>query len=194
MKRNGFVFIETIVAIVVLTSSLLLLYTTFNKVLQSEKSRVYHDDVSYVYRTYHIRNRLNELNIISVLNDITYNENKYFVTVGIEYQDLFRNFEKEKTYMANLLNDFEVSQMIILKENKIDNLKNCTIECSLDQNCLEYENCNLIYTNLSEEFISYLKTIFIDVSCTYVLAVEYNTCTGTSYYDNCKKYYSWVSV
>ena len=45
MKKNGFVFVETIIAIVVLTSSLLLLYSTFSKILQSEKTRVYYDDV-----------------------------------------------------------------------------------------------------------------------------------------------------
>jgi len=194
MKKNGFVFVETIVAIVVLTSSLLLLYSSFNKVLQAEKTRVYYDDINYIYRTYYIKNRINELNINALLNDIINNQDKYFVTVGIEYQDLFNGYEKEKTYFSNMLNDFEVSQMIILKENKIDNLKRCTLECSLDSSCTDYENCNGLYTNLSEEFINYLKTIYIDVSCTYVLAVEYNTCTGSNGNDNCRRYYSWVSV
>lgn len=194
MKKNGFVFVETIIAIVVLTSSLLLLYSTFNKVLQSEKTRVYYDDVTYIYRSYYIKNRINELNMMAVLNDITSNQDKYFVTVGVEYQELFNGYEKEKTYIANMLEDYEVSQIIILKENKLDNLKKCTLECSLDSTCNEYENCNGMYTNLSDEFISYLKTIFVDVSCTYVMAVEYNTCTGSNGNDNCKKYYSWVSV
>lgn len=66
MKKNGFVFVETIIAIVVLTSSLLLLYSTFNKVLQSEKTRVYYDDVTYIYRSYYIKNRINELNMMAV--------------------------------------------------------------------------------------------------------------------------------
>ena len=70
MKKNGFVFVETIVAIVVLTSSLLLLYATFNKVLQSEKTRVYYDDVTYIYRTYYIKNKINELNMEPILNDL----------------------------------------------------------------------------------------------------------------------------
>jgi len=192
MKKNGFVFVETIVAIVVLTSSLLLLYTSFNKVLQSEKTRVYYDDVTYIYRTYYIKNRINELNMMAVLNDITSNQNKYFTTVGIEYEELFKGYEREKTFIANMLEDFEVSQIIVLKENKIDNIKKCTLECSLNTECEEYENCNGIYTNLSDEFINYLKTIYIDVSCTYIMAVEYNTCNKDN--TNCKKYYSWVSV
>ena len=194
MNKNGFVFIETIIAIVILTSSLLLLYSTFNKVLQSEKTRIYYDDINYIYRSYYIKNNLNELNMPAVLNDITNNQDKYYVTVGMEYQDLFKGYEKQTNYIANILKDFDVNQIIILKENKIDNLKQCTLECSLDSSCPEYENCNGLYTNLSDEFISYLKTIFVDVSCTYVMAVEYNTCTGSNGNDNCKKYYSWVSV
>lgn len=193
MKKNGFVFVETIVAIVVLTSSLLLLYNTFTKVLQKEKTRVYYDDVTYIYRSYYIKSRLNELNIMSVLNDLQKSQDKYFVTVGLEYQNLFNGYEKEKTYISNMLDDYDVNQIIILKENKVDNIKNCTLECSLNSECNEYENCNGLYTNLSDEFINYLKTIYIDVSCTYVLAVEYNTCTGDGF-TNCKKYYSWVSV
>lgn len=192
MKKNGFVFVETIVAVVILTSSLLLLYSTFSKILQSEKTRVYYDDVNYIYRTWYVKERINSLNIMPALRDITSNTDKYFVTVGIEYDNIFTGYEREKTYISNLLEDYEVSQIIILKENKIDNLKKCTLECSLDSNCNDYENCNGLYTNLSDEMINYLKTIYIDVSCTYVMVIEYNTCSSDN--TNCKSYYSWVSV
>lgn len=192
MKKNGFVFIETIVAIVVLTSSLLLLYSTFNKVLQSEKTRVYYDDMAYIYRSYYLRNNLNDLNMVPVLNDLTNNNNNFFVTVGVEYQDLFKGRAKEETYFRSMLEYFDVEQMIIIKENKLDNLKRCTLENSMNPSYSEYENCNGLYSNLSEDFITYLKTIYIDVSCTYVLAVEYNTCQSDD--TNCRRYYSWVSV
>lgn len=192
MKKNGFVFVETIIAVVILTSSLLLLYSTFSKILQSEKTRVYYDDVNYIYRTWYVKERINSLNIMAALRDITSNTDKYFVTVGIEYDNIFTGYEREKTYISNLLEDYEVSQIIILKENKIDNLKKCTLECSLDSNCNDYENCNGLYTNLSDKMINYLKTIYIDVSCTYVMVIEYNTCSSDN--TNCKSYYSWVSV
>lgn len=194
MKKNGFVFIETIVAIVILTSSLLLLYNTFTKILQLEKSEIYYDDIAYIYRTYYLKERFNKLNIKSVLNDLQNNKDKYFVTIGIEYQNLFEEYETEKNYISNMLEDYDVKQIVVLKENKIDNIRKCTIECSLDSECNEYENCNGLYSNLSEEFIKYLKSLYIDVSCTYIMAIEYNTCTGSNGFDNCKKYYSWVSV
>lgn len=203
MKKNGFVFVETIIAIVVLTSSLLLLYSTFNKVLQSEKTRVYYDDIAYIYRSYYLKKRISKLNMNTILNDITNNNDKYFVTVGMEYQDLFKGYEKERTYFSNMLQDFDVNQIIVLKENKLNDLKSCTLECGLNpENCnVESQNktvisnqCNAIYTNLSDEFISYLKSIYVDVSCTYIMAIEYNICTGSNGFDNCKRYYSWVSV
>lgn len=187
MNKNGFVFVETIVAIVVLTSSLLLLYSTFTSILQSEKTRVYYDDINYIYRSYYIKNKLNDLNIMAALKDITSNQNKYFVTLGLEYQDLFNGHENEKTYVAKLLEDFEVNQMIIIKENKIDNLKRCNLKLSLTD-----DNCNSLYMNLSDEMINYLKTLYVDISCTYVLIIEYNTCNSDN--TNCHNYYSWVSV
>ena len=192
MKRNGFVFVETIIAIVVLTSSLLLLYSSFNKVLQSEKTRVNYDDVNYIYRSWYIKESISNLNMMSILSDLTNNRDKYFVTLGIEYQDLFKGYEKEENYISNLLKDFEVNQIILMKENKIDNIKECTLECSLDSNCDDYINCNTVYTNLSDGMINYLKTIYIDIPCTYVMAIEYITCNKDN--TNCRNYYSWVSV
>lgn len=192
MKKNGFVFVETIIAIVVLTSSLLLLYSTFNKILQLEKTRVNYDDIAYIYRTWNIKKELNELDMLSVLKNITGNKDNYFLTIGMDSEDLFKDKETEKTFISNLLNDYEVNQMLILKENKIDNLKECTLECSLNSNCSEYENCNNLYTNVNEGLINYLDTLYIDVSCTYVLVVEYNSCNSDN--TNCKNYYGWVSV
>ena len=61
MKKNGFVFVETIVAIIVLTSSLLFLYSSFTKILQSEKNRVYYDDIAYIYRSWHIKNKISAM-------------------------------------------------------------------------------------------------------------------------------------
>ena len=192
MKKNGFVFVETIVAVVVLTSSLLLLYTSFTKVLQSEKTRVNYDDIAYIYRSFYVKNRLQDLNMKGVLNDLANDQNKYYVTIGIEYDKIFNGYENDRTFITNLFQDYEVSQVIVFKENKLDNIKKCTYECSLNTNCEDYENCNGIYTNLSDDFSKYLKSIYIDVSCTYVMAIEYNTCTGNE--GNCRKYYSWVSV
>lgn len=197
MKRNGFVFVETIVAIVILASSLLLLYSSFNKILQSEKIRVYYDDVNYIYRTWYIKDRINDLNMMAVLRDIISNEKKYFVTVGSEYEGLFTD-SNEKNYINKITTDFDVTQMIIFEENKLNDLKKCTLECSLNNNCydssetIKNDNCTELYTNLSDEMINYLKSIDIDIACSYIFVAEYRSCNSDN--TNCKNFYSWVSV
>ena len=192
MKKNGFVFVESIIAVVVLASSLLLLYSSFTTILQTEKTRVYYDDASYIYRTWYLKELFNNLNFTAVIRDLTSNDTKDFVTVGPEYQGLFEGHEQDRDLVTKLLSDFEVNQIIVMKENKVDDLKKCTQECVNDRNCSNYENCNNLYMNLSDTMISYLKTINIDLSCTYVFAVEYTTCNMGN--TNCHKYHSWVSV
>ena len=68
--KNGFVFIETIIAIVVLTSSLLLIYKSFNNILQAEKTRISYDDISYIYRSEYLKERLNDLNLNAALKGL----------------------------------------------------------------------------------------------------------------------------
>ncbi len=191
MAKNGFVFIETIIAIVILTSSLLLLYSTFSNVLQLEKAKFYYDDINYLYRAHYLKNEIGKLNIKAILKNLDDDNNQYFTTVGIFSPELFLGHENNKIFFNKMLDDFEVSQMIILKQNKLDNLKNCSLKCSLDKSCDEYENCNSLYMNLSDEMIQFLKTLYIDVPATYALVVEYNTC---NLQNNCQNYYSWVSV
>ena len=190
MNKKGFVFVETIVVIVVLTSALLLLYSSFNNVLQSEKTRVDYDDIAYIYRTQYLKRTLDDLNIKSNLVELESNKNKYFTTIGVDTNNLFAKEEK-KQYFNKLLTDFEVKQMIILKENKIDNLKKCSLECITDKNCDEAETCNSLYMEISDEMLSYLKTIYVDYVCQYILVVEYETCQNNN---NCDLVYSWVSV
>ena len=192
-QKNGFVFIETIVAIVVLTSSLLLLYSSFNKILQTEKTRLYYDDMTFLARTNTIKNALNKVNIIPIMQDLIDDNSKQFLTVGVEYRDLFKGYEDDKEWFISLMNELDVNQMIILKENKVDNIRSCTLECANNTNCSNYNNCNDLYTNLSVEFITYLKSIYVDVSCTYVLAIEYNVCMD-EFGKVCKNFYGWVSV
>ncbi len=192
MKKNGFVFVETIISIVILTSSLLLLYTSFSKILQSEKTRVYYDDVSYIYRTEYLKNKINDLNINTLIRHLESDDHIYFLTIGMDTEDLFLNYEEKAEFMNQLVENFEVKQMILLKANKIDNLKKCSIKCSENQDCQEYENCNDLYLKLSDEFINYLKTIYVETNTPYILGVEYETCNLDN--QNCQEYYSWVSV
>ena len=49
-NKNGFVFIETMITIVILAAALLTMYTLFNNMLSNEKDKVYYDDPMNVYK------------------------------------------------------------------------------------------------------------------------------------------------
>lgn len=193
MKKNGFAFVETIIAVVVLSTSLLLLYSSFNKVLHTEKTKIYYDDTAFIYRSYYLKNTISGLNYNNVVNYLLSNDDEYFVITGSEHTDLIDDISDEDIeFFNNLINRFNVSQMVFLKENKINDIKTCSNDCDTDDNiCKE---CKRMYNTMSDDcddFINYIKTVFVDVSSDYILAVEYKICEDNS---NCKKYYSWVSV
>lgn len=191
VKKNGFVFVESIVAVVILTSSLLLLYSTFSNILQSEKVRIYYDDVNYIYRTSYLKERLNDVNF-EYIKDNMLREGNYFKIIGLDTPNLFDNSETEKNIIASMFEDYEVRELVLIKENKLDDLKKCTIECSFDTSCKDHENCNNIFLNLSEEMLNYLKTIYVDITSEFILVGEYETCNQDKMH--CQTFFSWVSV
>ena len=195
MNKKGFVFIETIIVVIVLTSSLLLLYTSFNKILQSEKTRVNYDDINYIYRTYYVKTLLDSANFTLPMRDLDEktegSKGIHFVTIGLEYSGLFDGLDNKKTLFRNMINDFEIEQIILLNPRKLDNIKRCTKENSQDTSYAEYSNCNMLYTNLSDGMVTYLKALNIDLDSVYLLVIEYKSCNNNNI---CKNYYGWVGV
>ena len=187
VKKNGFVFVETILSIIILTTALIVLYTSFNKILQAEKTRIYYDDVNYIYRTMYIKNYLNnKVNLAAVINEVTNNENIY--QIGTEtsflFSDEFGMDDEENIEFYNTLrNDFEVNSLLLIKRSLLSGLKGCTDDT---------------YTTLCTDFMSksmgmkaYIKTLSIDSKYDFILAAEYKSCSNE---DNCRYYYSWVGV
>ena len=195
MKKNGFVLIETVIVVIVLTSSLLLLYTSFNKILQSEKTRVNYDDTNYIYRTWNVRKLLDSVNFTIPMRELDTKTNGekgiHFVTIGLEYSGLFDGFSDKKSLFEQMINDYNIEQIILINKSKIDDIKKCTKDKANNKSYSDYENCNMLYTNLSEGMISYLKSLNVEFNPTYVLAIEYKSCSSC---DNAKYYYGWVGV
>lgn len=53
MKKNGFVFVETIVVCAILATSLVAIYSSFILVINSHKQRARYDQSAYNYRAYY---------------------------------------------------------------------------------------------------------------------------------------------
>ena len=119
--------------------------------------------------------------------------NKKFAIINLDSilnSENFANRENERQFFTNLFNSFEVSEgskMVIMDVKDLGafgELKSCK-STSTNATCVE------LYQNLDQDFINYIRTIYVDITCDYILVVKYNTCNNT---DNCRDYYSWVSV
>ena len=60
-NKKGFVFVETIIVLVILLTSLILLYTSYDSLISNMKRNARNDDPAFMYRTYVIKSFLNEL-------------------------------------------------------------------------------------------------------------------------------------
>lgn len=129
MKKSGFAFIETIITIVILSSSLLYLYHTYSAILIEEEKRLRYDDPAFIYKSNYIRkflldsNNANINNIFELLskkndnnNANGNNSNNKYITIGYETDNLFKSDEFKEEF-KKITETFSVSRMIIIKES-----------------------------------------------------------------------------
>ena len=95
MKNKGFVFVETIVVIVILTIGLVMVYASFSSVLTNDKRRATFNDVAYIYRTYYIEDFITSLDIENwvkyYLGDTVVDEAGNYLSGGKKIQSFNRN-------------------------------------------------------------------------------------------------------
>lgn len=142
MKKKGFVFIETIVVIVVLTIGMIVVYSSFSSVLNNGKRRTTYDDVAYIYRTYYIQEFLSSLDLEKYIDSNKQaNFFQSFTLNSCEDTHLYK-FDSNKVnqeedtdmpmsqqikmdFCKTLLNNLDVSGIYITNYKIID-LKKCT--------------------------------------------------------------------
>lgn len=128
-KKKGFVFIETIVVIAILLTSLLLLYSSYISLSNNEKRRLMYDDVSYLYRTYFVKKyftsqRLDR--ILSTLKRDNVSTNANFLTsFGCSNLDAFENYAKEGSFCEMLSQELHIAH-IYLTYYDLSVLQDCT--------------------------------------------------------------------
>ena len=155
MGKKGFAFIETVIAITILSTSLLLVYSSFKSITNNVKKRLYYDDINYIYRS----------NYIKVASQKVLDE---YISKNINYI----NVHKDELVNDEMVKDFEVNNIVLIKKDELKNLKKCL-----------KDNCGL---DLSSTFKDYLKQISIDLHVDYIIAIEYQS--------NNSFFYSWVGV
>lgn len=202
MNKKGFMFVETIMVITILTSSLIMIYVSFSRVLTNEKRRVAFDDTAYIYRTYYIESYLVSLNLDQYIEEKLEKNNSKIIVLNPEDSLLYNlynadgsrneqefsrqqfsnkilnNNTSEETDSPNALN---VSRIYITYYN-VNDLKACTNK-SGKVTCDSASMKDL--NNMSTSAILYLRTLS-GTDSGYRLIVEYVENIEGS---NKKKYY-----
>lgn len=177
MNNKGYAFIETIIMILVLTSSLLLIYFSYKNIFNTEKNRLYYDDPAYIYKSYFTLKEL--LNV------------EYFKNLNFKNNSLVLEYTLDQEKMSTYKSAYDIAKIYIIKpsiqtllECKSDYLKGecATTTCEL---------CKYSYQTFDEESLEYFKTLGSIKTDNYVFIFKYNetNCKDT---DICNKYFVWL--
>ncbi len=162
-SKKGFAFVETIITVVILSASLLYLYSTYNAIISDEKVRLYYDDPAYIYYTNYVRKFLEEYSDIENVKKNYFNDT-YIVTLGTGFDALFNEVEKADNRIYSLeeiVKSFKINQMILVKSEMFDNCYEGT-----------EKYCKSSINNLSYNMQKYVNSLS-DTKYDYYLVIEY---------------------
>ncbi len=159
MKNNkGFIFLETIIVTVVLTTTLIFLYSNFSKNVNDERRRLYYDDIAYLYKTIFIRNgiksSINNGMFTKAINDgkknnqnslknnfvFLFNSESKFcdeyknsdVSANMECSaENYKSIYIDNTYAKNLTELYNVKVLIYLKTSDLQDKKNVLMKVKM---------------------------------------------------------------
>lgn len=190
--KKGFVFIETIIVISFLATSLIIIYNSFMSILTIEKRRIYYDDPIYLYRTYYILDFLESHNITSYIEAKLSTENdknseKLLTEFGCYEQSVIRALSNEQLFCESIINNkhFSVSHIYFTYYDTTP-----IAECSNDEEdnlkCGAHESLKSLSTNAKE----YIRTLGGYGEDGYRIIIEYKEMIGKSP----RYYYATVKV
>ena len=142
MKKNGFVFIETIVVTGFLITSLMVLYTLFVATNNRETRKLRYDDPPKIYETYYLYRYLESFKLSDLVDNLKEGKSNY-ETIYRSRANLFSDYEKESAFFENMWAELHV-EAIYLIPSKVSEIITCpkgkyTTICT-DQNLMSYLN------------------------------------------------------
>lgn len=189
-NKKGFVFIETLIVVAILTVSLLMLYGTYSAVIRKEKKRISYNDSTYLYRTFYIENFFRNFNLENIVtNTKILNKDQKYIT-AINCNDIFIYDSLNKGFCETLVNDFHV-RTIFLTFNDLSPLQNCTNASGI---CESLNSLGDRFGGTAE----YIKTLGKASTEGYRVIIEYSEKKDGSYCadsdSDCKYYYATISL
>lgn len=162
-NKNGFVLMEAIVVIVVITVSLITLFASYNKILTKVKKENKYDTSEYLYKTYYIREYLRDCGIAN--SDVySLGSDKSNGTSLIDYTTK----ECNSFSIGNTFLNYGVKRIYILTDINGD-----------------YTAKNLKY--FDAYMIDYIRKLDVDDNATLIVA-EYSKISRDSKYNLVKLY------
>jgi len=190
-NQKGFVFIETIIVVAVLITSLLYLYSTFIALSNNERRRLLYDDVSYLYRAYYVKKYFTSQRIDRIVNSLsdsnTTDNVNYIISFGCGSSDVFDDYDKERGFCELMSQELHISR-IYLTYYDLSPLQKCT-----------NSNTGLCATfgRINTQAASYIRTLGGKGESGYRMIVEFqedgagNACVDE---EHCKYYFATVKV
>ena len=216
-KNNGFVFVETIVVIVILTLGLVMVYSSFSSVLSNDKRRATYNDVAYIYRTYYIEDFLTSLNIKEYINnhlkdktpitvvdltDTSLYKTDFNINNEISSNDtLIPREEAKKRFAETIIDELKVEKIYIADNNKLSEIKRCTTrsgQSSSNPECRSDSSAWEVLRGMDTNMIYYIRTLSGKKDGSYRLIVKYkseetDSDKTVSKYFGCEKGYKEVN-
>lgn len=188
MNKKGFAFIETVVTIAILCTSLILIYNSYSSFFTDENNRLYYDDPAYIYRTSQIRTFLTQHTSINILKNIAF-DSSYIEAIGPSYSAIYseENISDEiNKSFENIFNSFDVSELYVVDTSLFT-----------EEDSEKYQNS---FSNVPDDIKRYLNTLSVKSSEYILVAVyketyqnsEFNKCFDGD--NNCHTYYAYISL
>ena len=186
MHKKGFVFVETIVVVAILTVSLLMIYSSYSSIIINNNTRLKYDDPAFMYRTYYIQKFLKNFRLDLIASNLDLSSNQVIENFNCTNSGLFLNSVNDTGICENILSEYHVSNMY-LTFNDLDFIHECRSNTGL---------CNILNA-VNSDMANYLKTIGGKGKTGYRLIIEFseNADGSLCLNDNgCKYYYANISL
>ena len=181
MKRNGFVFVETIIVTAILLASLMLVYSLFVSNKNDETKRLRYDDTAKLYETYYLKQYFDSFDLSSITDKISDDMPYQFIYRG--QSEIFGDQAlNENKFFSDLWEGLGISSIVVLPYD-LTNILQC-------QNRAK-DICS------NKDLFAYLNTLdsseVEDSSARYRMIVEYSSkldgsaCTES---DTCFRFFS----
>lgn len=132
-NKKGFVFVETMIVVVVLVSILLIIYSSYTSLISLERRLARYDDPAFIYRTNAITKFLLSIEedgnstIGKKINEFDVSGSN-FIQIWPNDNDLFKLENSTKANFFNqVYNNFNVQSLIIINGAKLKTLEKDTV-------------------------------------------------------------------